>query len=67
VTLPVKVAATPVKLFTVVSGVPVRLDASDAVPVTSPVRLPENAFLVIYLLVYLLIDELVIWEEDQRT
>ena len=43
VTLPVKVAATPVKLEMAMFGVPVSPEARSAVPVTSPVTLPSTA------------------------
>ena len=43
VTLPVKVAATPVRFAIAIFGVPVNPDARSAVPVTLPVTLPSTA------------------------
>ena len=43
VTLPVKVAATPVRFEMATFGVPVSPDARSAVPVTLPVTLPSTA------------------------
>ena len=45
VNTPVNVAATPVMFLTVMSGVPVRLDASDAVPVRGPTK-PFTAVMI---------------------